>query len=90
MKKKLKKQPRVVDLVRVSQASARPPQSLQAAAAEQSVQRSKTCALCRKRASTTEVTVGAITVRICDPCSDPLMDLGTAANAISRLLLRWL
>lgn len=44
------------------------------------------CPLCRKRAATTEVMIGVVIVRVCDPCSDPVYKGIDFLAAITRLL----
>ena len=55
--------------------------------AAQSVQRSSPgrCPICRKRAGVTEVMLGVLIVRVCDPCADPVMKGLDFFAALSRL-----
>jgi len=83
---KVKKEPRVVALV----GTRSNPQSPQAPAAGQSVRRSPSCPVCQQRSATTEVSIGAMNVKVCSPCAEPIIEgmnlLGSAARLLARFL----
>lgn len=48
---------------------------------------SSRCPLCRTRVGTTEVAIGVMVVRVCEPCSDPVFKTIDALAALSKFFL---
>ena len=48
--------------------------------------RAKRCQVCLRRAGTTDVSVGPVTVKVCDPCASPVSSGLQFFGALKKLL----
>jgi len=89
MKPVRKSRSKVVEGVVVSRSTSLVRSPLAPVAARSAPLPSNWCPVCRERAASVPVAIGAVRVEVCGPCAEPILDAMSAAGAISRLLLRW-